>query len=519
MSEFGTDYSLDGFLAPQPELFRDLAPEPPFLAHVSSAHYSFLSAERRNVYASILYFLYLRRQAHEIEKYHNDIFDAVQPRIEEYTLGDYTLGMFRADMDQLVAWGNLERRLEPYQLQRISDRRLQKFLYRLSDETRSLLDSLGTLRSPYELNRVLLDQDHLIYIEEQLDKAEQLRNKVTTLSEDDLRRLARCFVDIDNKCRLISNEITEFGARIATFNTSPFQLESLPEIIDWLDRYVNQYLQRVAKLGPELFHVLRRWEIGPEREMLDEAHEATRAHFLANPLSGPWVNQLRSTEEILADTVPFFSPEGTFSELCQRVNEQVRVLVRKIRQHLEDIRRRNIRIQALRRRTKELLHGDTIPVEDLIVFIEELYGSGHQFNDAGGGTPSRRAAPPRPTYWRRRLARPPFRGNILLPKQGTLELKRELDKARIMRLADFINHVLLKDEKAQHVSEVTLESPEDVRHYLDAVKKYLLGRVRERRDLPFKIDRPDSAHQQSVAFTGDTWSFSSPDFKLEKRKQ
>ena len=163
--------------APQLELFRELAPLPVFLQHVPAQHYLFLAAERRAIYATILNFLYLRRHAHEIEKYHNDIYDAVQPSLEEATASEYTLALFRADMDQLVAWGNLERRLEPYRLQRISDRRLQKFLYRLSEPTRSLFDSLVTLRPPREFERVLLDQDHLFDIEELLERAEKIHAK------------------------------------------------------------------------------------------------------------------------------------------------------------------------------------------------------------------------------------------------------------------------------------------------------------------------------------------------------
>lgn len=516
MPESALDFQLEGFLTPQPELFRELAPEPPFLAHVSVQQYSFLSTERRDIYATILYFLYLRRQAHEIEKYHNDIYDAVQPRIEEYTDADYSLGMFRADMDQLVAWGNLDRRLEPYRLQRISDRRLQKFLYRLSDETRCLLDSLISLRPPHDLNRVLLDQDHLLDIEEYLERADNIREKGTQQSEEQLRRLARCFVEIDKKCLLISNEITEFGARIATFNTSPFQLETLPEIIDWLDRYVDQYLQRVAKISPVLYHKLRMWEAGPERLLLENAHEATRAHFLANPLSGPWADQLRTTDEVMADIVPFYSPEGTFAELCQRVNEQVRILVRKIRQYLEDIRRRNIRIQALRKRTREVMHSSTLPLDELRTWIEELYGCANQFNDLAGGTPSRRAAPPRPTYWRRRVARPAFQGSYLSRKKGTLELKRELEKAKIARLGEFVNGKLLRGDESHLLSEVSLESPMDVRTYLDSIKSYVIGRKLERRRLPFRLVRPDHESKPAV-FTGDKWKFSSPDYRLEKR--
>lgn len=502
---------------PQPELFREMAPVPDFLSYINSAQYNFLSAERRDVYATILFFLSARRKAHEIEKYHNDIYDAVQPTIEEITSTDYTLSYFRADIDQLVSWGNVEVRLEPYRLQRISDRRLQKYLYRISDGTRALCESLEQMRPPQEFDRVMLDQDHLIDITEYIERAESLRTRNITDDDEMLRRLSRCFVQIDEKCRLIAMEITEFGARIATFNTSPFHLSALPEIIDWLDRYVEHYLQRVAKESPGLYHRLREWSHGDSRVLLDRAHEATRAHFLSNPLAGPWIDQLRSTDMILNDIVPFFAPEGQFAELCQRVNEQVRALVRKIRQYVDDIRQRNIRVKALRRRTSDVMHQDEAQLDEVRAWLDELIGSGHYMEDAGKGTPSRRAAPPRPTYWRRRVARPPFRGAALKKEKGSLKAKRELEKARLARLSRFVTTGLLKGKENANMHDVTLEQPVDVRNYLDALKAFFIGRHSERRKLEYRIERPDQKSGK-VEFEGNEWQFNTPDYELVKKK-
>jgi hypothetical protein len=508
-------------MMPQPELFRELAPEPGFLGCVPARHYLFLTAERRDVYAVILNFLYLRRHAHEIEKYHNDIYDAVQPTVESVTEADYSLGGFRADMEQLVVWGNIERRLEPYRLQHIADRRLQKYLYRLAEPTRALLDSLTTLRAPGDAERIMLDHDHLSAVEEHLGRAEQIRGDSRARNEDSLRRVARCFVDIDATCRDIATEITEFGARMATFNTAPFQLEELPEIIDWLDRYVEQYLQRVGRQGAEVYHHLREWNIGESRALLKTAEQSMREHVLANPLASQWISQIRTMDEILLDIVPFFAPEGLLAVLCQRVNEQVRALVRKIRQHLDDIRRRNVRMQALRRRTREVLQSDDTAVEELREFLKELVGSGHQVNDAGRGTPSRRAAPPRPTYWRRRVARPAFQSATLERKQGSVARARELERARMARLGAFINERLLAGTDKKRVGEVELETPVEVRMYVDAVKAYFIARERDRQRLAYRVVRPDEGEDASVEraqFETEGWRFGTPDFTLEQRK-
>lgn len=515
--EIAVDMYLD-VLSPQPELFRELAPVPPFLSYIAPSHYTFLCTERREVYATILFYLCARRHAHEIEKYHNDIYDAVQPTIEEVTGGDYTLASFRTDIDQLVTWKNVEMRLEPYRLRQISDRRLQKYLYRVSDGTRTLCESLGQMRAPEERDYVLLDQDHLLDIEEYLARAHTLRSSPTIRDDEErLRRLARCFVQIDEKCRLIAHEITEFGARIATFNASPFHLGTLPDIIDWLDRYVAHYLQRVAKESPTLYHRLSEWRQGESYALLRHAHDAARAHIASNPLAGPWVESLTTVDELLADVVPFFAPEGQFAEVCQRVNEHVRGLVRKIRQYVDDIRQRNIRVKALRRRTAEVMHLDEESLDEVREWLHALIGSSHYPDDAGHGTPARRVAPPRPTYWRRRVTRPAFQGAALRKDAGSLKAKHELEKARLTRLRTFIEARLLRGGVSASVHDATLEKPYEVRQYMDAMKAYFIGRQSDRRQLAYRVERP-TGEAAPVEFSEETWRFSSPDYTIVKKK-
>jgi hypothetical protein len=366
----------------------------------------------------------------------------------------------------------------------------------------------------------MLDHDHLGDIREDLERAAQIQADPQARSEESLRRLARCFVDIDTTCRDIAAEITEFGARIAVFNTSPFQLEELPEIIDWLDRYVEQYLQRVSRQGADVYAQLRAWNMGEQRELLRTAEQSMREHILANPLARQWIGQLRTMNEIMRDIVPFFAPEGLFAALCQRVNEQVRALVRKIRQHLDDIRRRNVRMQALRRRTREVMQSGDSEIEDMRAFLKALVASGHQVNDAGRGTPSRRAAPPRPTYWRRRVPRPAFQSATLEHKQGSVARARELERARMARLAEFVNGRLLDGRKARKVDAIGLESAGDVRMYIDAVKAYFIGRERDRRRLKYRVLAPHKTEEKGeerADFRTDDWRFGSPDFTLERR--
>ena len=93
------DDKSNNFDSTQLELFNEIAPLPSFLSKIPANTFAFLNSERRVVYSIILNFLFLRRQSHEIEKYHNDIFDALQVRIENITITDYTMTLFRSDIE------------------------------------------------------------------------------------------------------------------------------------------------------------------------------------------------------------------------------------------------------------------------------------------------------------------------------------------------------------------------------------------------------------------------------------
>ena len=158
---------------------------------------------------------------------------------------------------------------------------------------------------------------------------------------------------------------------------------------------------------------------------------------------------------------------------------------------------------------------ETAALAQVSVWLNDLVGSAHQRNDTGGGTPSRRAAPPRPTYWRRRVARAPFLGSMLAPKTGSLDRTRELERARLLRLGRFIQTAVLAEARATRAAQARLAAPADVRHYLDAVKAYVLGRKRNRDQLSYRITPPPRTTDQA-RFHGEKWDFTSPDYFFER---
>ncbi|PYU97165.1 MAG: hypothetical protein DMG10_31455, partial [Acidobacteria bacterium] len=113
------------------------------VAVINSEKFRFLTAERYRAYAAILWKLLEHRRAHEIEVYYDDLMIEALHTVPAVEPGPYSPDAFRGDVKQLVDWGNLAPpRLEPRRIETLADRTLQKFLYRLDDETVAILEFL-----------------------------------------------------------------------------------------------------------------------------------------------------------------------------------------------------------------------------------------------------------------------------------------------------------------------------------------------------------------------------------------
>src|SRR6266496_6004968 len=63
---------------------------------------------------------------------------------------------------------------------------------------------------------------------------------------------------------------------------------------------------------------------------------------------------VRDARQVLGGLVPFFAPGGRFETLLERVHGSARDVVRRVHRHVENVRARNIRIETLRDRTREM---------------------------------------------------------------------------------------------------------------------------------------------------------------------
>ena len=192
---------------------------------------------------------------------------------------------------------------------------------------------------------------------------------------------------------------------------------------------------------------------------------------------------------------------------------QVRILISRIRQYLDDIRHRNIRIRILRRRANECIGAPDEALPEIKSFIRELFSVGQIVNDMGGGTPEDRVPPPRPNYWRRRAARPPFRNAAIIAKTGSAQASRELEKAKAKRLRDFMLLKAYPMGQRGPIHLFSLKNMDDIRNYMDSVKFYKIGRKHGIR-LGYTLKQPDKNAPQAE-FKGGKWYFSSPDYTVD----
>jgi hypothetical protein len=487
----------------------------------------FLTAERRRAYAAILWTLLGHRRSHEIEVYYDDLMIealAVVPGVEP---GTYTPDGFRGDVRQLEEWGNLApRRLEPRRIETLADRSLQKFLCRLDDDTAAVLEFLegrsrAVLAALSDRGRHLLrDADERLG--EALRLARQQAREAAPLARGpafpdgeppslarepaparapaagpaapagaDLLRLSYLVFEADRKVDDAARELAAFDAALVGFAVSPFQFQALAEVVDRLERYVEDYiaeatvraraLHRTARklLRPALAAVLSRSRGEVERRMRDD------------PLLGAAAGPPRDLERALAELVPFFSPMGRFETLLERVHASARKVVRRVHKHVENVRARNIRIETLRDRSREMARLDDGDLEEANSWINRLFASAHVVTDLRSGTPEARSPLPRPArrYEARRVA---HGGELLAPKRGKPGQSRALERLRLLQLGCFVEEKILRGAQRAPLYGAALGGVDDFRSLLEAVKVHDLRAGRARKLLSYRVVRPGS---------------------------
>jgi len=463
----------------------------------------FLTADRRRAYAAILWALLGHRRSHEIEVYYDDLMIEALGVVPTVEPGPYSPDAFRSDVKQLEDWGNLApRRLEPRRIETLADRSLQKFLCRLDDETVAILEFLES-RSRAAVAALSDRGRHLLRdASERLAEALKLAQKIVKepagdgdaphpALADDLLRLAYLCLEVDRKVDDAARELAAFDAALVGFTVSPFRLETLAEVVDRLERYVEDYVAEATERARAMHRTARRLLRPALSAVLARSHDHVERRLREDPLvaRGGAPSTVRDVRLVVGELVPFFAPGGRFESLLERVHGSARDVVRRVHKHVENVRSRNIRIETLRDRSREMARIGDDDVAAANAWINGLFASAHVVTDLRCGTPDERSALPRPAkrYESRRTA---HRGECLADKRGTPGQSRALERLRLLELGRFVDEKILRGGRQTSLGKAAFKGMSDFRSLLDAVKVHELRAGRARKLLTYRINRP-----------------------------
>src|SRR5207247_5417672 len=126
-----------------------------------------------------------------------------------------------------------------------------------------------------------------------------------------------------------------------------------------------------------------------------------------------------------------------------RVHGSARDVVRRVHRHVENVRARNIRIETLRDRTREMARLADGEIDVANAWINGLFASAHVVTDLRCGTPAERSALPRPAR-RYESRRATHRGGYLAEKRGSPGQSRALERLRLLVLGRFVDEKILR---------------------------------------------------------------------------
>lgn len=457
----------------------------------------FLWGDRWRAYLALLWALLERRRAHEVEVYYDDLLTAALALVPQIQAGPYDPDLFRSDIKALEEWGNIAPlRLEARRIESLADRRLQKFLCRLDDETAAFLEYAES-RS-FAAAEVLADRgrhflrDAVERLREANQMARRLRGSAVNGADpgsrtDDQLRLVYLIVESDQKVDAAARELVAFDAALVSFTTNPFRLEALADVVERLEQYVEDYVSEATKQGRELQKVARAMLKEQTLRVLWEAHFAAMARLQADPFAGSTAARVPQARDILGRLDHFFLSGGRFEVLLERVHSAARDVVRRVHSHLENVRARNLRIETIRDRTREMarLEPDAILAANL--WINQLFASAHVPTDIRPGTTEARTLPPRPAR-RYEPTRGVHRGGYLTGKQSEPEQERALERRQLLELSRFVRDRILKNRARARLSDGDLVSYDHFRYLMLALKAYKFRPARKRQDLQFRIE-------------------------------
>lgn len=467
--------------------------------------FRWISEPRRRTYATILHALHRRRRAHEHEVPHDELLGDVAGALDG--AAPYDPHLFRQDLEQLQRWGNVVERVEPARIQSLSDRGRHKLLLRIDPTTAHFLDFLEARANPAPVGLreegANLLEDVLVGLRE---ARKRLREAAELLAdgraeraplEEALLRAAHLVREADQRSDRIAEELVEFGELLARFVAEPFRIEALRELTGWLERYVDRYLVALEEKGGAIRRALQALHHATLVPALDAAERCEEERLAASPELARAGFRLQPLRSVAGGLERFYAPTAGLAALCRRINRRTRAAIRRLQRHIEAVRLRNVRTEAIRARCGELFALPAGDEGDVLAkaFVEGLVAPVLCRTDRRDGNPEQRVAPPRPAR-RYESLRPTFRGAPLEGKRSTPEASRELERRRLARISWFVEERVLRGRDRARLAEADLVEHGDARLVAGAVAAWFLRGGRSRRHLGYRL-RDDGAGRRA----------------------
>lgn len=488
---FGED-RLDAFLGG--EAAQLLARRNPNLGNL-------LGSERAVPYIQILYRLLLFRRDHELEPLHEDIHLSVKEPQELLAGETYAVDAFNLDMNQLLAWRLVEKRLEKERIRGYKDNRRTRFRYRLADETLAFLEWLeDRLRDDLEDRasdaRDLLEEvrgalgELLRLLKEARSEADRSRSdgRPEEMGEDRARRILFQVHKADQITRDINSALSDFNALLLAFLGREYALAELRSLLGSLENYVDKYLMQIRAIRKSLMPSLSRAARPKYREVLARAFEVMEMERRIAPKLLAAASGVRASPlPLLAGMTAFYREAGTLEVLCGRINASALRVWQKMSSHLKELERRSHRLEDLRDRISEMarLEPEAVPR----AFLNRLLAFGSMRGDLHAWDEDTKATPPLPrrSAWKGR----PDPSLRLSPKRAGEGAVQSLEETRQAELREWLEaKVLVRGARpggGAVVSEGAFDDHGDFPRILSLAKAGLLGRGRNLARIGYRL--------------------------------
>ncbi len=474
-----------------------------------------LAAERAPYYINLLYALVLMRRGHELEPRHEDLYARVAR--PQSLLGDYDLGRFATDVDQLVTWDVVERITEARRLRGYKDNRLVQYRYRVTDDAIAAIEWLEARLARSLEGRARDSRDLLADVIGALKEARRVLDgwRKGARGAEPARRAYYLMESAADTVGAISEELLTFRAEMMLFSQRPYDITALREILRWLERYVSVYLRRVLELRGEILDRVRQLAAPRYRKALAECRAELERERRAAPSLVRAVGPLRDEELLLELTERFFCHDGRLADLCRHIDGSARQVLLKMHRHIRELERRSARLDDLRSTISALARMPNVDDERYGGYLNHVVASAHGLFDRRSGTMGHRVAPPVPRKHQLSGERRASRCALTAKQTGASEA-RVLRAKALAALSSWLHDEVLAGRSKARWSEARLTAAVAPRRVMDVARARHLGGGKALRALEVRIE---DAKGQTLVGHEDSGQLRAPDAAITSTRR